>query len=99
MKGMRKCGMLSSMRKPLYVRPLSDDEHRALQKGLRSADAFVLRRCQIVLASSTGRQAQQIADQLHCDDEIVRRAIKAFSTHGLAALQPRSSRPLHTRDR
>lgn len=90
--------MLFPMRKPLYVRPLSDEEHTALQKGLRSSDAFVLRRCQIVLASSTGRHAQQIADQFHCDDETVRRALKAFNTHGLAALQPRSSRPQRTRD-
>jgi transposase len=89
--------MLSHRRKPLYVRPLSDEEHTTLQKGLRSSNAFVLRRCQIVLASSTGRHAQQIAFQLHCDDETVRRAIKAFNSYGLSALQPRSSRPQHTR--
>ena len=98
MKGSRECGMLSHMRKPVYVRPLSDEELSALQKGLRSADAFVLRRCQIILASSAGQHAQQIADQLYCDDETVRRAIKGFNTHGLSALQPCSSRPKRTRD-
>jgi transposase len=90
--------MLSHMRKPLYVRSLSDQEQAALQKGLRSSTTFVLRRCQIVLASSAGQHAQQIADQLHCDDETVRRAIKAFNLYGLAALQPASSRPHQTRD-
>lgn len=86
------------MQRPLFVRALSAADQTALQQGLRSSDAFVLRRCQILLASQTGLHAQQIADQLHCDDETVRRAIKAFNTHGLDALQPRSSRPTRTRD-
>lgn len=86
------------MRKPLFVRSLSNQERQALHAGLRSTNAFVLRRCQILLANSAGQHAQQIADQLHCDDETVRRAIKAFNLHGLAALQPASSRPQHTRD-
>lgn len=90
--------MLSHMRKPLYVRSLSAEEQAALRQGLRSSNAFVLRRCQIVLASSAHQHAQQIADQLHCDDETVRRAIKAFNQQGLAALQAGSSRPHQTRD-
>src|SRR3712207_1206026 len=98
MKGPRKCGMMLHMRKPLFIRQLSEQERQALERGLRSADAFVLRRCQILLANNAGQHAQQIADQLHCDDETVRRAIKAFNSHGLAALQPSSSRPRRTRD-
>ena len=90
--------MLSCMRKPLYVRSLSEEERAALRQGLRSSNAFVLRRCQIVLASSADQHAQQIADQLRCDDETVRRAIKAFNQQGLAALQAGSSRPHQTRD-
>jgi transposase len=86
------------MRKPLFIRPLSEQERQALQTGLRSTDAFVLRRCQILLASTTGLHAQQIADQLHCDDETVRRAIKAFNSYGIASLHPPSSRPQRTRD-
>jgi len=85
------------MRKPLFIRSLTDDERQRLRAGLRSSDAFVLRRCQILLANSAGQHAQQIADQLQCDDETVRRAIKAFNTHGLDALQARSSRPQRTR--
>lgn len=90
--------MLVSMRKPLYVRPLSDEERAALDAGLRSSSAFVLRRCQILLASAADLHAQAIADQLHCDDETVRRTIKAFNTNGLSALTPRSTRPHHTAD-
>jgi hypothetical protein len=34
------------MKRPIFVRPLSDAERQTLQEaGLRSSDAFVLRRC------------------------------------------------------
>jgi transposase len=81
------------MRAPLYVRPVTDAEREQLQAGLRSSDAFVLRRCQILLASARGERAPQIARHLGCDDETVRRAITAFNTTGLEALPKGSSRP------
>jgi len=81
------------MRRPLFVRTLSDSEREQLEASLRSADAFVLRRCQILLASSRGQRATAIAQNLGCDDETVRDVIKAFNSRGLAALQRRSSRP------
>jgi transposase len=84
------------MRKPIYVRPITDAEQHALQEGLRSADAFVLRRCQILLASARGQQARGIAEQLGCDDQTVRNAIHAFNTRGLATLQHGSSAPHRT---
>ena len=42
------------MRHPIYVRPITETEREQLQAGLRSSDAFVLRRCQILLASRPG---------------------------------------------
>jgi len=84
------------MRPPLFVRPFTDSEQQALHAGLRSADAFVLRRCQILLASARGEQARLIADRLACDDQTVRTAIHIFNAHGLAALTPGSSAPHHT---
>ncbi len=66
------------MHKRLLLRPLTDEELTAIRAGLRASDAFVLRRCQILLASRDGLAAQAIADQLHCDDETVRRVITAF---------------------
>jgi hypothetical protein len=81
------------MRKPLYVRPLAGAEQQALQDGLRSSDAFVLRRCQIFLASARGQHARLIAEALGCDDQTVRNAIQAFNTRGLGAIQRRSSAP------
>src|SRR6266566_844504 len=50
-KGDRKCGILEGMRTPIFIRPLTEDERQHIQKGLRSSDAFVLRRCQILTAS------------------------------------------------
>jgi hypothetical protein len=38
------------MKRPIFVRPLSDAERESLKAGLRSPDAFTLRRCQILLA-------------------------------------------------
>lgn len=84
------------MRKPISVRPITDAEQHALQDGLRSADAFILRRCQILLASARGQQARGIAGQLGCDDQTVRNAIQAFNARGLATLRRGSSAPLHT---
>ena len=83
------------MRPPLLVRPLSDAERQVLEDGLRSADAFVLRRCQILLASNRGEHPPAIAHSLGCDDQTVRNAIHAFDQQGLAALERGSTRP-HT---
>jgi transposase len=85
------------MRQPIFIRPFTEDEHHQVQKGLRSSDAFVLRRCQILLASARGQRAPVIAQQLGCDDQTVRNVIKSFNVAGLAVLQEGSSRPHHLR--
>lgn len=81
------------MRPPIFVRPLTDAERQAIAAGLRSADAFVLRRCQIVLASARGERAPRIAEALGCDDQTVLDALHAFNARGLDALRKGSSRP------
>jgi transposase len=83
------------MTKPLYVRELTAEEREQLKAGLRSTDSFLLRRCQILLASERGDHAIPIARTLGCDDETVRYVIKGFNRQGLAVLQPGSRRP-HT---
>ncbi len=85
------------MRTPIFIRPLNEDEQRQVQAGLRSSDAFVLRRCQILLASARGERAPTIARQLGCDDQTVRNVIHGFNATGLAVLQEGSSRPHHLR--
>jgi transposase len=81
------------MKAPLIVRSLRDAERDTLAGGLRSADAFTLRRCQIVLASARGEHAAAIGRQLGCSDQAVRDAVRAFNARGVAALARRSSRP------
>src|SRR3712207_2594180 len=84
------------MKRPIFVRPLSDAERQTLEAGLRSSDAFVLRRCQILLASSRGENAYQIARSLGCNPQTARNAIHTFNERGLPeALQRGSKRP-HT---
>jgi transposase len=81
------------MRQPIFVRPLTDAERKQVEAGLRSSDASVLRRCQIVLASTQGDRSPQIARALGCSDETVRKVLHAFNARGLAALAPGSRRP------
>jgi len=83
------------MRTPLFVRPPTDEERQTLAAGLRSGDAFTLRRCQIVLASARGERVPAIARGLGCGEQTVRNALHAFGERGTAALTEGSSRP-HT---
>ena len=81
------------MRKPIFVRSLEDAERKQLEAGLRSSDAFVLRRCQILLGSACGRRAREIAELVGCDDQTVRNVIADFDVRGLGCLRRRSTRP------
>ena len=82
------------MKPPIFVRTLSKDERNRLEAGLRPSDAFVLRRCQILLASARGERAPRIAENLGCGQQTVRNAIHDFNERGLDdALKAGSSRP------
>jgi len=81
------------MKPPLFVRTLTAAEGQQLQAGLRSADAFTLRRCQILLASAAGHSPARIAGHLGCTSPTVRNAIHAFHAEGVACLKEKSSRP------
>lgn len=84
------------MKAPIFVRDLNDEERNRLKAGMRSNDRFVVRRCQIILASARGEHAMPISRTLGCDDETVRYVIKGFNKHGLAVLQAGSRRPHRT---
>jgi transposase len=83
------------MKPRIFVRNLFEEEQKSLSAGLRSSDAFVLRRSQILLASARGDAVPRIAQVLSCDEQTVRHAIYAFNQQGLIALQAGSSRPHH----
>src|SRR3954447_23760570 len=86
------------MKPPIFIRTLSNDERTRLEAGLRSKDAFVLRRSQLLLASSKGNEVPQIAENLGCGQQTVRDAIHDFDARGVDALRAKSSRPRRTRD-
>src|SRR5215216_7494464 len=86
------------MKTPIFVRSLSEKERETLQAGLRSKDAFILRRSQMLLASSKGNEVPQIAENLGCGRQTVRDAIHDFNARGVDALAAKSSRPRRTRD-
>src|SRR5438874_12054717 len=77
---------------PLFVRPLTDAERQALEDSLRSPDAFVLRRAQIILASARGETAGAIAPRVGFSGQAVRTVIRAFNRTGLAVLRRGSHR-------
>ena len=83
------------MKPPIFVRELSEMDRERLEAGLRSKHAFVMRRCQILLASARGESPPKIAQSLGCASQTVRNAIRAFNERGLDALVAGSSRPKH----
>ena len=86
------------MKPPVVVRALTDEERHALEAGRRSRDAFVLRRCQILLASAAGKPVKEIAATLGCATQSVRDILHAFNKGGTsAALVRKSNRPKSAR--
>lgn len=89
--------MIDPMKPPLFVRPLTEEEHAALIAGLRSPDSFTLRRSQILLASAEGSRPAQIAGRFRCASQSVRNAIRAFAAEGTGCLVEKSHRPVSVR--
>lgn len=81
------------MKPPLFVRALTKEEKQQLKAGLRSDDAFTLRRSQILLANARGQHAMQIARNLGCASQTVRNTIRDFEQRGLDCLKKQSCRP------
>jgi hypothetical protein len=82
------------MKPPMYIRHVTDEERAALAAGLRSRDAFTVRRCQILLASAASQKPSSIAKTLPCAPQTVRNVIHAFDARGLACVQHGSNVPI-----
>ena len=78
------------MKPPLSIRPFTDEERAALEAGLRSHEAFTVRRCQILLASAEARKPAVIAKTLPYAPQRVWNVIHAFDARGLTCV-PRGS--------
>ena len=81
------------MKEHLFVRPLRAEERAALVAGLKSKEAFVVRRCQALLASSRGEGVVPIARAVGCSRQTVRNVIHGFNASGSDSLVRRSNRP------
>jgi hypothetical protein len=81
------------MKPTMFVRALTADERSALNRGLKSSDAFTLRRCQILLASADGRGPSQIGRVVGVTAQAVRDTIRAFHDRGTGALVKGSNAP------
>src|ERR671914_1970104 len=84
---------MGTMKPPMYVGPLSSTRRQRLEKGLRSRDAFELRRCQILLASAGGQRPSQIAAHVGWTAQTVRNTIRAYRADMRTCLRAKSSRP------
>jgi len=71
----------------IYVRSLSQDELKVLKKATKSSDAFTRDRAKILLLSSKGYTAKEIAGRIGCEVRKVRKTIKAFNKIGLKSLE------------
>ena len=86
-------GYTWAMKPPLCIRPLTDDERMQLEADRRLADAFRVRRAQIILARARRLSPQPIAQLVGCAVQTVRNVIHALNTKGVAGLGKQSNRP------
>jgi len=82
-----KTGRSRKTNASIYIRSLDHMELKILKKATKSNIAFTRDRAKILLLSSKGFFAGQIADKMGCEARKVRKAIKAFNKEGLNALQ------------
>ncbi len=82
---------------PLRLRAMTEEEARVIGKLARSQTASIrlVRRAQIIHLASQDKTISQIADELGCGTNVVRKWFKRFSVQGLAGLNdaPRSGAP------
>lgn len=77
--------------KPLYVRPLTDEERQVLRQSLKSANGFKVRRAQMLLMSADEHlKVDAIGQRLGCQGQAVRQAIHAFHREGLSCLEAKA---------
>jgi hypothetical protein len=76
-------------RPSVFVRPLSMDEGRKIQKITSSAkDPVRLRRAIVVMMSGQGQTVRDVASLLQVSEDYVRDVIHAFNERGFDALDP-----------
>lgn len=81
-----------SMKPPVRIRKLEEEEYRALKKWAtsRTMAAGRVKRAQIILQSNQGYIAQEIAQTLDLNEKTVRIWISRFNRAGIAGLEEKS---------
>ena len=90
------------MSKALFVRELTARESAGLRRVVRGGtDTSAVLRAQMVLLSSRGKTASEIASLWGVTAQCVRKVINRFNCEGMAGLpdRPRRGRPRKTNDR
>lgn len=82
-----KTGKSRKTNASIYIRPLKQDEIKMLKKATKSSDAFKRDRTKILILSSKGYFAGQIAKRIGCKVRKVRKTIKSFNKIGLKSLK------------
>jgi hypothetical protein len=70
----------------MLVREMSAAERQALRRGLKSADGFTVRRCQVLLASAGGVGPAAAGAAVGLTAQAARNAIRAFHAEGVGCL-------------
>ncbi|MER6145922.1 helix-turn-helix domain-containing protein [Streptomyces sparsogenes] len=79
-------------RPSVFVRPVTMEEGRKLQRISRSAKPVKLRRAIMVLMSAQGQTVKDITTLMQVGEDYVRDVIHAFNERGFDALGPKWSR-------
>lgn len=78
--------------KPLYARPLTEEERSHLRQSLKASSGFTVRRAQMILKSADdGLKVAAIAQDLGCSDQTVRETIHVFHGEGLSCLEAKQA--------
>ncbi|MEV6868174.1 helix-turn-helix domain-containing protein [Streptosporangium subroseum] len=82
----------------MFVRPLSMEEGRKIQRITRTAkDPVKLRRAIVVMMSGQGQSVPDITSLMQVGDDYVRDVIHTFNERGFEALDPKWSGAGHRR--
>ncbi|REK87629.1 helix-turn-helix domain-containing protein [Streptomyces inhibens] len=84
--------MVVGRRPSVFVRPVSMEEGRRLQRISRTAkDPVRLRRAIVLLMSAQGQPVKDITSLMRVGEDYVRDVIHAFNERGFDALDPKWS--------
>jgi transposase len=75
----------------LYVRSLTEEEQRQVEKLLRSHDAVTHRHARVILLSAQGKKVPQIMPLVGLSDRRIRDLIHRFTQHGVTSLPHRKA--------